>query len=172
PTRFDSVKSYGELLEKSKINPAIAEYITGTSSGVMMVDSYEKLLELSKINCAVADNMTQTQLGLDLIDSYEKFLEITKINAKVTFNFQILNYQRYAKLVDSYQQSSQAKSLSGLNTSANSQLFFKKRDSTGQDRVSITTGQAGVAHDTVGLGLEWNEAIQNTISENMMNQKL
>ncbi|CZJ06894.1 TPA: hypothetical protein ACGG5K_000810 [Legionella pneumophila] len=172
PTRFDSVKSYGELLEKSKINPAIAEYITGTSSGVMMVDSYEKLLELSKINCAVADNMTQTQLGLDLIDSYEKFLEITKINAKVTFNFQILNYQRYVKLVDSYQQSSQAKSLSGLNTSANSQLFFKKRDSTGQDRVSITTGQAGVAHDTVGLGLEWNEVIQNTISENMMNQKL
>ncbi|WP_235716363.1 hypothetical protein [Legionella pneumophila] len=111
-------------------------------------------------------------MGLDLIDSYEKFLEITKINAKVTFNFQILNYQRYAKLVDSYQQYSQAKSLSGLNTSANSQLFFKKRDSTGQDRVSITTGQAGVAHDTVGLGLEWNEAIQNTISENMMNQKL
>ncbi|HDV6748009.1 TPA: hypothetical protein RJX64_002947 [Legionella pneumophila] len=169
PARFDSVKSYGELLEKSKINPAIAAYITGTSSGVMMVDSYEKLLELSKINCAVADNMTQTQLGLDLIDSYEKFLEITKINAKVAFNFQILNYQRYAKLVDAYQQSSQAKSLSGLNTSANSQLFFKKRDSTGQDRASITPGQARVAHDTVGLGLEWNEAIQNTISENMMN---
>ncbi|HAT1893510.1 TPA: hypothetical protein I8Z69_002951, partial [Legionella pneumophila] len=158
PTRFDSVKSYGELLEKSKINPAIAEYITGTSSGVMMVDSYEKLLELSKINYAVADNMTQTQLGLDLIDSYEKFLEITKINAKVAFNFQILNYQRYVKLVDSYQQSSQAKSLSDLNTSANSQLFFKKRDSTGQDRASITTGQARVAHDTVGLGLKWNEA--------------
>lgn len=91
----------------------------------MMVDSYEKLLELSKINYAVADNMTQTQLGLDLIDSYEKFLEITKINAKVAFNFQILNYQRYVKLVDSYQQSSQAKSLSDLNTSANSQLFLR-----------------------------------------------
>ncbi|HAU1295121.1 TPA: hypothetical protein JBJ19_00155 [Legionella pneumophila] len=170
PTRFDSVKSYRELLEKSKINPVIAEYITGTSSGVMMVDSYEKLLELSKINCAVADNMTQTQLGLDLIDSYEKFLEITKINAKVAFNFRILNYQRYTKLVDSYQQSSQAKSLSDLNTSANSQLFFKKRDSTGQDLASIITGQARLAHDTVGLDLEWNEAIQNTISENMMNR--
>ncbi|HAT1820052.1 TPA: hypothetical protein I8Z14_000535 [Legionella pneumophila] len=170
PKRLDSVKSYRELLEKSKINPAIAEYITGTSSGVMMVDSYEKLLELSKINCAVADNMTQTQLGLDLIDSYEKFLEITKINAKVAFNFRILNYQRYTKLVDSYQQSSQAKSLSDLNTSANSQLFFKKRDSTGQDLASIITGQARLAHDTVGLDLEWNEAIQNTISENMMNR--
>lgn len=87
PTKFDTVKSYEELLEKSKINPAIAEYITGTSSGVMLIDSYEKLLELSKINPDVADNMTHTQLGLDLIDSYEKFQEITKINAKVAFNF-------------------------------------------------------------------------------------
>ncbi|HFL3444873.1 TPA: hypothetical protein ACG3OK_003178 [Legionella pneumophila] len=126
PTRFDSVKCYEELLEKSKINPAISEYITGTSSGVMMVDSYEKLLELSKINPAVADNMTHTQFGLDLIDSYEKFLEISKINAKVAFNFRILNYQRYINLVDSYQQSSQAESLSDLNTSANSQLFLRK----------------------------------------------
>ncbi|HAT2067383.1 TPA: hypothetical protein OO122_002472 [Legionella pneumophila] len=170
-TRFDSVKSYEELLEKSKINPAIAEYITGTSSGVVVVDSYEKLLELSKINPAVADNMTQTQLGLGLIDSYEKFLEITKINPKIAFNFRILNYQRYTKLVDSYQQSSRAKSLSDLNTSANSQLFFKKRHSTEQDRASITTRQARAAHDTVRLGLEWNETIQNAISENMMNQK-
>ncbi|HAT2079858.1 TPA: hypothetical protein I8027_001248 [Legionella pneumophila] len=170
PANFDTVKSYEELLEKSKINPIIAEYITGTSSGVMLVDSYEKLLELSKINPAVADNMTRTQLGLDLIDSYEKFLEITKINAKVAFNFRILNYQRYTKLVDSYQQSSQEKSLSDLNTSANSQLFFKKSDSTRQDLASISTGQARLAHDTVGLELEWNEAIQNTISENMMNR--
>lgn len=170
PANFDTVKSYEELLEKSKINPIIAEYITGTSSGVMLVDSYEKLLELSKINPAVADNMTRTQLGLDLIDSYEKFLEITKINAKVAFNFRILNYQRYTKLVDSYQQSSQEKSLSDLNTSANSQLFFKKSDSTRQDLASISTGQARLAHDTVGLELEWNEAILNTISENMMNR--
>lgn len=170
PANFDTVKSYEELLEKSKINPIIAEYLTGTSSGVMLVDSYEKLLELSKINPAVADNMTRTQLGLDLIDSYEKFLEITKINAKVAFNFRILNYQRYTKLVDSYQQSSQEKSLSDLNTSANSQLFFKKSDSTRQDLASISTGQARLAHDTVGLELEWNEAIQNTISENMMNR--
>nr|WP_238154145.1 hypothetical protein [Legionella pneumophila] len=170
PANFDTVKSYEELLEKSKINPIIAEYITGTSSGVMLVDSYEKLLELSKINPAVADNMTRTQLGLDLIDSYEKFLEITKINAKVAFNFRILNYQRYTKLVDSYQQSSQEKSLSDLNTSANSQLFFKKSDSTRQDLASISTGQARLAHDTVGLELEWNEAIRNTISENMMNR--
>ncbi|HAT1776369.1 hypothetical protein D7217_14280 [Legionella pneumophila] len=170
PANFDTVKSYEELLEKSKINPIIAEYITGTSSGVMLVDSYEKLLELSKINPAVADNMTRTQLGLDLIDSYEKFLEITKINAKVAFNFRILNYQRYTKLVDSYQQSSQEKSLSDLNTTANSQLFFKKSDSTRQDLASISTGQARLAHDTVGLELEWNEAIRNTISENMMNR--
>ncbi|HAT4416966.1 TPA: hypothetical protein JBE46_03640 [Legionella pneumophila subsp. pneumophila] len=170
PANFDTVKSYEELLEKSKINPIVAEYITGTSSGVMLVDSYEKLLELSKINPAVADNMTRTQLGLDLIDSYEKFLEITKINAKVAFNFRILNYQRYTKLVDSYQQSSQEKSLSDLNTSANSQLFFKKSDSTRQDLASISTGQARLAHDTVGLELEWNEAIRNTISENMMNR--
>lgn len=170
PANFDTVKSYEELLEKSKINPIIAEYITGTSSGVMLVDSYEKLLELSKINPAVADNMTRTQLGLDLIDSYEKFLEITKINAKVAFNFRILNYQRYTKLVDSYQQSSQEKSLSDLNTSANSQLFFKKSDSTRQDLASISTGQARLAHDTVGLELEWNEAIRNIISENMMNR--
>ncbi|HAT8226823.1 TPA: hypothetical protein JA370_12800, partial [Legionella pneumophila] len=154
PTRFDSVKSYRELLEKSKINPAIAEYITGTSSGVMLVNSYEKLLELSKINCAVADNMTQTQLGLDLIDSYEKFVEITKINAKVAFNFRILNYQRYTKLVNSNKQSSQTESLSNLNTAENSQFFFKKSSSTKQDRASITARQARTVHDTVECNLE------------------
>lgn len=92
----------------------------------MLVNSYEKLLELSKINCAVADNMTQTQLGLDLIDSYEKFVEITKINAKVAFNFRILNYQRYTKLVNSNKQSSQTESLSNLNTAENSQFFLRK----------------------------------------------
>ncbi|HAT6976832.1 TPA: hypothetical protein JAN54_00890 [Legionella pneumophila] len=170
-TKFDTVKSYEELLEKSKINPAIAEYITGTSSGVMLIDSYEKLLELSKINPAIADNMTHTQLGLDLIDSYEKFQEITKINAKVAFNFRILNYQRYTKLVNAYKQSSQTESPSNLNTAENSPFFFKKSRSTEQDRVSITTGQVRAVHDTVEGRLEWKEVIQNTLSKTIMNQK-
>ncbi|HAZ7574591.1 hypothetical protein OQJ02_10725 [Legionella sp. PATHC032] len=170
-TKFDTVKSYEELLEKSKINPPIAEYITGTSSGVMLVNSYEKLLELSKINPVVADSMTHTQFGLDLIDTYEKFVEITKINTKVAFNFRILNYQRYTKLVNSNKQSSQTESLSNLNTAENSQFFFKKSSSTKQNRASITTRQARTVHNTVECNLEWKEAIQDTLSETIINQK-
>ncbi len=171
PAKFDTVKSYEELLEKSKINPIIADYITGTSSGVMLVDSYEKLLELSKINPRVADNITNTQFGLDLIDSYEKFLEITNINAKVAFNFQILNYQRYTKLVNAYKQSSQSESLSNLNTSASSQLFFKQNNSIEQDRAPIRAGQVSSINGTVGVRLECDEDIQNTFRVTMMNQK-